>query len=130
VARRDPSLRDPAVFERLVTEALDRIPEEFRRHLRNVVVTIAEEPTPGQLLEADLDPDDDTLYGLYEGTPLPDRPHDYAGRAPDTITIFRRPLVRDCATAEDLRDEVEITVVHEIAHFFGFDDAELERLGY
>ncbi len=130
MSRRDPALRDPGVFRRLVAEAIDAVPEEFRRHLENVAVVVAEEPTDQDILEAGLDPREDTLYGLYHGVPLPERPHDFAGVPPDRITIYRRPLLRDCRSADELRREIECTVVHEIAHFFGLDDDQIEKLGY
>ena len=130
MARKD--LRDvsPAEFERLVAEALDGIPEEFARYLENVAVVIEEAPTRALLKAEGIDPRHDALYGLYEGVPLDARPHDFAGHPPDRITIFRAPLLEDCRTREELREEVRITVVHEIAHFFGFDDDYVHRLGY
>lgn len=116
-------------FRRLVTEALDGIPDEFARYLTNVAVVVEDDPTRAQLRRAGLDPTRDTLFGLYQGVPLPDRPHDFAG-LPDQITIFRRPLERACRTRADLRREIQVTVVHEIAHFFGIDDRRVRELGY
>jgi predicted Zn-dependent protease with MMP-like domain len=116
-------------FRRLVRDALDGIPDEFAHYLTNVAVVIEDEPSPGQLRRAGLDPHHDTLYGLYQGVPLPDRPHDFAG-LPDQITIFRRPLERACRTRATLRREIQVTVVHEIAHFFGIDDQRVRELGY
>jgi predicted Zn-dependent protease with MMP-like domain len=130
MGRRDRRLGDPHLFRQLVTEALESVPAEFRRYLDNVAVVIAEEPSAEDVREAGLDPREDTLYGLYHGTPLTERPHDFAGSPPDRITIYRGPLVRDCRTADDLRWEIECTVVHEIAHFFGLDDEQIEKLGY
>ncbi len=120
---------DPT-FDTLVTEALDGIPGEFARYLENVTIVVEEEPSRGMLFRLGLDPASSTLFGLYEGVPLPQRSHDFAGRLPDRITIFRGPLVRACATSEALRRQVQQTVVHEIAHFFGFDDHHIRRLGY
>src|ERR1051326_4335689 len=111
---------DRAEFERLVVEALDGIPDEFARHLENVTVVIEDEPSAEQLRSLGLDPRRDTLYGLYQGTPLPGRAHDFAG-LPDRVAIFAGPLMRDCGNARELRREVRRTVVHEIAHFFGLD---------
>ncbi|HZP40715.1 MAG TPA: metallopeptidase family protein [Candidatus Binatia bacterium] len=121
---------DRADFEALVADALDGIPEEFARHLENVAVVIEDEPSPALLARMRLDPRRATLFGLYEGVPLDGRPYDYAGNLPDRITIFRGPLVRACATRQALEREVRKTVVHEIAHFFGLDDARIRRLGY
>jgi len=120
---------DDAEFERVVGEALDGIPAEFARYLDNVAVVIEEEPSPELLRELGLDPRHDTLYGLYQGTPLPARPHDFAS-LPDRITIFARPLLRRCATPAALRAEVRSTIVHEIAHFFGLDEHRIRRLGF
>jgi len=120
---------DRGEFDRLVTEALDGIPAEFARYLENVVVVIEEEPSPSLLRSVGLDPRRDTLYGLYQGTPLPARPHDFAG-LPDRITIFAGPLLRHCATPDALRHQVRATVVHEIGHFFGMDERHIRRLGF
>jgi predicted Zn-dependent protease with MMP-like domain len=120
---------DRAEFERVVEEAIDGIPEEFARYLHNVVVVIEDEPSAALLRSLRLDPRRDTLYGLYQGTPLPARPHDFAA-LPDRITIFAGPLLRHCPTADSLRHQVRVTVVHEIAHFFGLDDRRIRRLGF
>ena len=119
-----------AEFERIVEEALSRIPEAFARYLDNVVVLIEEEPSERMLRELGLDPRRETLYGLYQGTPLPARPHDFAGALPDRITIFAGPLLRHCPTPDALRQQVTATVVHEIAHFFGLDERRIRRLGF
>jgi predicted Zn-dependent protease with MMP-like domain len=121
---------DRETFERLVAEALDEIPEEFARYLQNVAVVVEEEPSPELLEDMGLDPRRDTLFGLYQGVPLKARSHDFAGHLPDRITLFAGPLVRECATPNVLRRQIAKTVVHEIAHFFGFDDAHIRRLGY
>ena len=120
----------PEEFEALVREALDEIPAELAAYLENVAVVIEEEPSRALLRDVGLNPRRDTLYGLYEGTPLDKRPHDFAGALPDRVTIFRGPLLRDFWRAEDVRREVRTTVVHEIAHFFGLDDRRIRRLGY
>lgn len=107
-------------FEELVGEALDRIPPELTRLMDNVAVFVEDEPAP----------DDPELLGLYEGTPLTDRGEWYAGVLPDRITIYRGPTLRMCGTREEVVAETEVTVVHEIAHHFGIDDARLHALGY
>lgn len=107
-------------FEELVAEALDRIPPELTRLMDNVAVFVEDEPPA----------DDPELLGLYEGTPLTDRGEWYAGVLPDRITIYRGPTLRMCATREEVVAETEVTVVHEIAHHFGIDDARLHALGY
>jgi len=110
----------PAEFEDLVAEALDEIPDELARLVDNVVFLVEDDVAPGQ----------PSLLGLYQGVPLTERGHYYAGAAPDRITIYRRPILRMCRTYEDVLDQVHITVVHEIAHHFGIDDDRLHELGY
>ncbi|HET8561734.1 MAG TPA: metallopeptidase family protein [Marmoricola sp.] len=109
-----------AEFDELVAEALDQVPAELAALMDNVVV----------LVEADAPADDPHLLGLYDGTPLTERDSGYTFREPDRILIFRGPLLDMCTTREQLVDEVRITVVHEIAHHFGIDDARLHALGY
>jgi predicted Zn-dependent protease with MMP-like domain len=115
-------------FEGLVAEALDAIPEEFARYLENVAVVVEDWPSTETLRSMGLDPRRESLYGLYQGVPLKRRPHDFAG-LPDRITIFAGPLMRDFPPRE-LRRQIETTVVHEIAHFFGLDEPTVRRLGY
>jgi predicted Zn-dependent protease with MMP-like domain len=82
------------------------------------------------VIEADGPPEDPDLLGLYEGIALTERDAAYAGALPDRITIYRNPTLRICETYEDVVEEVNITVVHEIAHHFGIDDDRLHDLGY
>jgi predicted Zn-dependent protease with MMP-like domain len=117
-------------FAALVDEAVAAIPEEFRRYLSNTAIVIDDWPSAAQLESLGLDPEWDTLFGLYEGTALPDRPHDFAGALPDRITIFREPLLEEFTSERAIRREIETTVVHEIAHFFGLDEEQVRRLGY
>ncbi len=119
-----------ADFERAVAEALDGIPPEFARYLDNVAVVIEDEPSGGLLRSLGIDPARATLFGLYQGVPLSQRPHDFAGHLPDKITLFAGPLTRACRTHEALERQIATTVVHEIAHFFGLDDAHIRKLGY
>jgi predicted Zn-dependent protease with MMP-like domain len=107
-------------FEGLVAEALDTIPAELARLMSNVVVVV-EDHAPAE---------DPGLLGLYSGIPLTERDGSYAGFLPDQVTIFMGPIVGMCETRDDVVEEVRITVVHEIAHHFGIDDARLEELGY
>lgn len=109
---------DEAQFERLVGDALDSLPEELGSLIDNVVVMVE-----------DRHPEED-LYGLYEGIPQIER-DDYGGLAlPDRITLYRLPLCEDCHSLDDLREEVLVTVVHEVAHHFGIDDDRLHELGW
>ena len=111
-----------AEFEELVAEALDSIPEALADLMDNVVI-LQEDEAPA---------DDPELLGLYEGVPLVERGVSYVGAdlLPDTITIFRLPILRICETQEDVVREVRVTVVHEIAHHFGIDDDRLHELGW
>ena len=106
-------------FEVLVGEALDQIPDELARYMENVVILVEDRPPPGR-----------NLLGLYYGVPLTERGHTYAGLLPDRITIYRLPILRMCSTRDEVVDQVEITVVHEVAHHFGIDDDRLDELGY
>ena len=115
-------------FQRLVDAALAQVPAEFRPYLEGVPVVIEDWP-PDELLD-DLEvPEDETLYGYYSGHPIIDGPPG-PGELPPRITIYRAPLLEDCADEDELRDEVTITVLHEIAHHFGIDEARLEELGW
>jgi predicted Zn-dependent protease with MMP-like domain len=120
-------LRRHRPFEDLVDVALAAIPEPFASALDEVAVVIADEPTPDQLRDNDLEPDD-TLYGLYEGVPRTEWGADWA-TVPNRITLFRLPLEEDFADPDDLADEVWVTVIHELAHHLGIDDERLEELG-
>jgi predicted Zn-dependent protease with MMP-like domain len=107
-------------FEELVGDALDQIPVELTRLMDNVAVFVEDEPGP----------DDPELLGLYEGIPLTERGEWYAGALPDRITIYMGPTLRICETADDVVEEVATTVVHEVAHHFGIEDARLHELGW
>ncbi len=112
-------------FDALVERALEGLPPEFSDLLDNVVVMVEEWPDR----ETARYYGGDTLYGLYQGVPMTERGSNYYGVMPDTITIFRGPLERDFGRGA-LEDQVRITVVHEIAHHFGFDENRLEELGW
>lgn len=119
----------PSEFRKLVQEAIDSLPEEIVRHLRNVEVLVEWTALPEQRRRAGLRPWED-LFGLYEGTPLTERGVT-AGEPvlPDRITIFQRPIERHYRTPERIRDAVRRTLVHEIAHHFGISDERLRELG-
>src|SRR5215208_8053854 len=103
---------DRGDFEALVERALDEIPDEIAALVNNLVVLIEDDPPT----------DDPDLLGVYDGVSLTERGADHTG-LPDRITIFRRPLLEMCADDDELTREIRITVVHEIAHHFGIDDA-------
>jgi predicted Zn-dependent protease with MMP-like domain len=106
-------------FEAAVADALDGVPEDLARQMRNVVILVEDDPPGGA-----------RLLGLYEGTPLTQRGDGWAGSLPDRITIFRNPILAYCHSEQQVVDEVRITVIHEIAHHFGIDDARLHQLGW
>ncbi|HWP58387.1 MAG TPA: metallopeptidase family protein [Candidatus Acidoferrales bacterium] len=112
------------------TRALAELPEEFRARLENVEIVIEKRPRRRDLLAMGLDPDRDTLYGLYQGVPLPERSVLYPPLLPDKITLFAEPLLRDFPEPSRLRKQIRRTIVHEVAHFFGMTDEEIEDLGY
>ena len=114
-----------AQFARLVTEVVNQLPEQFASRLANVEVVVEDEPSRAQLRSVGLDPRADTLFGLYEGIPLEERGADLPV-LPDKISIFYRPLVDACDDEATLRDEIRATVLHEVAHFFGIEDEDLE----
>ena len=105
-------------FEDHVRAALDELPPELASALTNVAVVVEDENSE--------DPD---LLGLYHGVPLPER-GDMAGMPPDTISIYRIPLEESFSDPEELREEIRITVLHELAHYFGLDEDRLAELGY
>ena len=115
-------------FEVLVQRAIRDLPDEFREKLENVVVIVEDEPS-AELLERMEIPPEDTLLGLYEGVPLTERGFD-SPLYPDRIWIFQKPIEDECDNDEELLEEIKITLIHEVAHFFGIDDDYLEELGY
>jgi predicted Zn-dependent protease with MMP-like domain len=107
-------------FEDVVRAALDELPPRLARALENVAVVIEDENAE--------DPD---LFGLYHGIPLPERGSGYAGQLPDKISIYRLPLQDEFGhDPDELREEIRITVLHELAHYFGIDEDRLDELGY
>lgn len=105
-------------FEELVGEALDTIPPNLLRAMDNVVILVeAHHPT-------------ERLYGLYTGVALTERTSQYAGHIPDTITIYRDPILGHARTFDEAREQVAVTVIHEIAHHFGIDDDQLDEWGW
>jgi predicted Zn-dependent protease with MMP-like domain len=113
-----------------VAKILDRLPRRFREQLRNVEFVVEERPSLELLRSEGLDPRHDTLYGIYQGVPLPERSLLDPPVMPDKITIFAEPLLEDFADPDELREEIRVTVLHEIAHYFGMDEDEVEDLGY
>ena len=117
-----------AAFERLVDRALAANPPPYSDALREIAILIEDEPSPEQLVENGLEPDDGQ-YGLYEGVPLDEWGGAYLP-VPTRIILFRLPLEEDFPEPDDLADEVRITVLHELAHHLGIEDEDrLHQLG-
>lgn len=111
---------DADAFERLVTDELDLLPDEMIDGLDNVVFVVEGRPEDGSL----------DLLGLYDGVALTERDAYGFGEMPDRIILYREPLLAICANEDELRDEIHVTLVHEIAHYYGIDDERLHELGW
>ena len=114
-------------FTQLVEEALREIPRRFRKEMKNVAVVVEDEPSPELLEEMDIEPGD-TLFGLYQGTPLTERRWDFGNNLPDKISIYQRPTEEACETEDDVRDCIAETVIHEFGHYFGMSEEEIEEI--
>jgi predicted Zn-dependent protease with MMP-like domain len=121
-------MMDLATFEQLVDEALESLPDEIAGWLDNVAIVIAEWPTPEQLAQSGLGPGN-MLLGLYVGVPKTHRGFTYGETVPDKIVIFRQPIQRLYRTPDRIRAQVRRTVLHEIGHHFGLDEAQLRSAG-
>jgi predicted Zn-dependent protease with MMP-like domain len=123
--RVQPRISQPA-FEALVAEALDQLPPYVQERMDNVAVLVQDRPTEAQFAGSH-----DELLGLYEGINRVDRGAGYHLATPDRITLFWRPIIEEVGDGDRdaIRAEIRKTVIHEVAHHFGIDDAELERLG-
>jgi predicted Zn-dependent protease with MMP-like domain len=107
-------------FEKLVVDELDALPDDMLDGVENVVFLVEDRPEDGSL----------NLLGLYDGVDLTRRDTYGHGESPDRIILSREPLLAVCSDEDELRDQVHVTLVHEIAHYFGIDDAELHSLGW
>jgi len=114
-------------FRQLVEEALREIPRRFRREMKNVAVVVEDEPSPEILDEMEIEPGD-TLFGLYQGTPLPERGWAFGNALPDRISIYQVPIEEACEDDEEIRDCVAETVIHEFGHYFGMSEEEIEEI--
>jgi predicted Zn-dependent protease with MMP-like domain len=114
-------------FLALVREALADIPAEFRNALDNIAIVVEDEPTLEQLHEVDLEPPD-TLLGLYEGTPLPERAWAHGNVLPDKVTLFQGPIEDASEDEDDVVVAIGETLIHEIGHYFGLSEEEIEEI--
>src|SRR5687767_7297138 len=116
-----------AEFERLVVEAVTLIPKRFRREMKNLALVVEDEPSEELLEEMELEPPD-SLYGLYQGTPLTERTWGYGNTLPDRITLFQKPIEEDCDDEDEVRAVIGETLIHEVGHYFGLSEEEIEEI--
>ncbi len=111
-------------FEKLVAQALDSLPRQFAELLENVAVVVEDEPDPEDLAAMGMDPEEDDLFGLYQGVPLSERDTFYDA-IPDRVAIYRGPILRNTVSRREVIREVRDTVVHELGHHFGLDEDDM-----
>ena len=114
-------------FEELVKDALASIPARFRKAIHNVAIVVEEEPSAALLREMEIEPPD-TLFGLYQGTPLTERRWDYGNTLPDRVILFQGPIERECEDEEDAVVAIGETLIHELGHYFGLSEEEIEEI--
>ena len=114
-------------FEHLVADALASIPRRFRKALSNLAIVVEDEPSPQLLQEMEIEPPG-TLLGLYQGTPLTERRWDYGNTLPDRILLFQRPLEQESEDEDDLVVAIGETLIHEVGHYFGLSEEEIEEI--
>jgi predicted Zn-dependent protease with MMP-like domain len=116
-----------AQFERSVADALATIPRRFRDAMRNIAIVVEDEPAADLLREMEIDPPD-TLFGLYQGVPLTERRWDFGNALPDRIVLFQGPHEREADDEDDLVTSIGETLIHEIGHYFGLSEEEIEAI--
>lgn len=114
-------------FNRLVEEALNDIPPRFKREMKNIAIVVEDEPSPEILDEMEIEPPE-SLYGLYQGTPLPQRSWGHGNVLPDRISLYQRPIEQDSEDHEDIIVAIAETLIHEIGHYFGLSEEEIEEI--
>ena len=118
---------DRKAFEQLVAEALATIPRRFRKAMRNIAIVVEDEPSEELLDDMEIEPPD-TLLGLYQGTPLTERTSSYGNVLPDRVLIFQGPHERAADDEDDLVVAIGETLIHEIGHYFGLSEEEIEEI--
>ena len=116
-------------FDRALEKALSELPSVFRDTLTNLAIVVEDWPPEWLLDDLGIAPGE-TLYGFFHGIPLPERSVQDSGNLPDSISIYRGPLEEDFPDPSELANEIRITLLHEIGHYFGMEEEDLERLGY
>ena len=115
-------------FRELVAEAIDTIPRRFAQEVKNLAIVVEDEPSAALLEEMEMGPDD-VLFGLYQGTPLPERHWDYGNTLPDRITLFQAVIEDECEGDEDcIVGEIGDTLIHELGHYFGMSEDEIMEI--
>ena len=114
-------------FQQLVVEAVTLIPKRFRREMKNLALVVEDEPTAALLEEMEIVAPD-SLYGLYQGTPLPERSWGFGNALPDRITLYQRPIEEDCDDEDDVRAVIGETLIHEVGHYFGLSEDEIQDI--
>lgn len=115
-------------FKELVDEALESVPARFREAMENIAIVVEDEPTDAQVEGAGLDPREDTLLGLYEGIPLTERGWAHGNVLPDKITLFQGPIEYESDSEDDTVTAIGETLIHEIGHYFGLSEDEIEAI--
>ena len=116
-----------ARFEQLVAEAIQTIPARFRDELHNIAVMVEDEPSDALLDEMEIEPPG-TLFGLYQGTPLTERHWDHGNALPDRIVLYQGPIEDSCEDEDDIIVAIGETLIHEVGHYFGLSEEELEEI--
>ena len=112
-------------FKTLVAEAIDTIPKRFAREVRNVAIVVEDRPSSALLAEMEID-SQDTLLGLYQGVPLPERQWGHGNALPDRITLFQREIEDECdGDEDDIVIAIGETLIHELGHYFGLSEEEI-----
>jgi predicted Zn-dependent protease with MMP-like domain len=114
-------------FEKLVAEAIELIPARFRREMKNLAVVVEDEPDAEILEELEIEPPD-SLYGLYQGTPLPERSWGHGNVLPDRVTLFQNVIEEGAANDDEVRGVIGETLIHEVGHYFGLSEEEIEAI--
>jgi len=117
---------DKPAFEKLVQQALRRLPRRFKQKLKNITIEVEDRPSAALL--DDMGITSGTLFGLYQGVPLTDREWNYGNLLPDRIVIYQQPIEMASSSPSEIEDIVMDTVMHEVGHYFGFTDDELDEI--
>lgn len=124
-----PIKLDDTEFDQIVAKAIEKIPNEIRQHLENIVISVKKRPSRQMMRDMEIPPGEYPL-GLFQGVPMIERSVTVPPIYPDMIYLFQEPLEEMCETREELEEEIEVTVVHEVAHYIGMTEERLEELGY